>query len=157
MLRSKMDRKIAVFYFPRDHELRVLSSPNSDNPGRRAWPFLTLPTLVYHSLHKHSRWEKESVYFPGKKEEYILFSQFSYRIIKKSHLFHAIFPESASNMQQSTVKEGGRRMLGKEAQTTMGLSPTNQTMNLKQCESGKRLCWPKTNWARLSNPYLTSW
>ncbi len=31
MLRSKMDRKIAVFYFPRDHELRVLSSPNSDN------------------------------------------------------------------------------------------------------------------------------
>ena len=37
--------------------------------------------------------------------EFIVFFHFSQRTCMKSHLFHAIFPKSAANMQQSTFKK----------------------------------------------------
>ena len=41
----------------------------------------------------------------SKRGEFIVFLHFSRRTCMKSHLFHAIFPKSAANMQQSTLKE----------------------------------------------------
>ncbi len=49
--------------------------------------------------------ERESIWM--QKVEFIIFFHFSHCTWMKSQHFHAIFPNSAANMQQSTVKEGG--------------------------------------------------
>ena len=101
MLRSIWEGKTTEFSFPRDHGLRFQTSPNSDDPGRRAGPFLTLPTLVSHSFHLSWRWEEVGVFIGQKTVGSFVLFHFSCRTCM-THLFHAIFPKSAVNMQQST-------------------------------------------------------
>ena len=72
--------------------------PNVDYPGGKVQPFLTPPSPFSYSLHLHWKSEKEK-----SKGEFILLFHF-YREHEISP-FHAIFPDSAANMQQFTVKE----------------------------------------------------
>ena len=67
MLRSTWEGKTPEFSFPRDCGLRCPTSPNSGDPGRRAGPFSTVPTLVSHSFHLFWRREEVGV-FVGQKE-----------------------------------------------------------------------------------------
>ena len=76
MLQSTWEGKIIEFSFPRDCGLRCPTSPNSSNPGRRAGPFLTLPTIVFHSFHLSWRWEEVGVFVGQKKVSSSYFSIF---------------------------------------------------------------------------------
>ena len=61
-----MGRKTTEFSFLWDHRLRFWTPPNSDDPGRRVGPFLTLPTLFSHSFHLSWQWVEVGV-FVGQK------------------------------------------------------------------------------------------
>ena len=72
---------------------------------------LTLPTPFSQYFHLCWNWEKESV-FEGKNGEFILLIHFDIVIAWNLTFFmpsvlSRFSPDSAANMQQSTVKEGG--------------------------------------------------
>ncbi len=82
MLRSTREEKATEHSFPRDHSLRIWTSPNSNNPGRIAGQFLILPTLVSHSFHLSWRWEEVGVFVDQKR------------------WVHCIFPFSMQNLHE---------------------------------------------------------
>ncbi len=63
-----------------------------------------LPTPVSHFFSSVEN-GKRRMYLHIKKGDFIVFFHFLRRTCVKSHLFHAIFPKSAANIQQSTLKE----------------------------------------------------
>ena len=126
MLQSTWKGTTTVFSFSRDCGLRCLTWPNPCNPGRRAGPFLTLPTIVFHSFHLSWRWEEVGVFVGQKRWVHCIFP-FSTMNLPEILPFHAIFCKSAANMQQSTLKEVRNQEKGQRA---MGLSPTKPTINL---------------------------
>ena len=65
----------------------VHESPNSNAPGRKARPFLPLPTPVSHYLHHHWMWETGSVLWCKKQCEVFVFHQFYHKIITKHSPF----------------------------------------------------------------------
>ena len=76
-----MGRKTTEFSFLWDHRLRFWTPPNSDDPGKRVGPFLTLPTLFSHSFHLSWQWVEVGVFVGQKKVSSLYFSIFHAELV----------------------------------------------------------------------------
>lgn len=103
----------------------VHKSPNFDEMGWKAEPFLTLPSLVSPSFHLHLRYEAGSVFCHQQQGKFNVLCMLWLKNVTKYSPLCAFFPDAGTNIQQSTGQEGEIKPTWERSSLTKSVDGSN--------------------------------